>query len=353
MKRKLVALLGIIFLITAATSIAGDCGDVNNTGNINALDITYLINYLYKHGPAPDCREVPVVTTTDASEITPTTAKCGGTVTSDGGASVTARGVCWSTNPNPTVADDRTIDGAGAGSFTSSIMGLTGNILYYVRAYATNSAGTGYGNEVSFTTLSSSGTVTDIDGNIYQAVTIGTQVWMAENLKVTHFRNGDTIPNVTNNTTWYDLTTGAYCSYNNDTGFVGTYGLLYNWYAIDDNRNIAPAGWHVPSDAEWQTLVDHLGGSGVAGGKMKDTGTMNWQSPNTGATNESGFSALPGGFRGYSGNYYYTGSNAAFWSDTEYDRYGAWYRYLYYDYSGVDRYYYGKQSGFSVRCVKD
>jgi uncharacterized protein (TIGR02145 family) len=197
------------------------------------------------------------------------------------------------------------------------------------------------------------GKVTDIDGNVYQTVTIGTQVWMAENLKVTHYRNGEAIPNITNATTWSGLTTGAYCEYNNDINNVATYGRLYNWYSAVDSRNIAPAGWHVPSDAEWQTLVDYLGGSSVAGGKMKEAGTTHWFSPNTGATNESGFSGLPGGYRVSSGTYYSIGYLAHFWSSTEYNSSSAWFRYLYYDGSEVARLYYNKRDGFSVRCVRD
>jgi len=309
--------------------------------------------------------QVPVLTTAAVSDITQTTAQCGGTVTSDGGSPVTARGVCWSTNPTPTVADNKTTDGAGVGSFTSSIIGLTAGTPYYVRAYATNSVGTGYGNEVSFTTSSSPGTVTDIDGNIYQTITIGTQVWMAENLKVTHYSNGDAIPNVTNSETWVGLTTGAYCEYNNDVNNVTTYGRLYNWYAVDDSRSIAPEGWHVPTDEEIKQLEMYLGLSQAEadatgwrgtdeGGKLKETGTTHWVSPNTGATNESGFSALPGGARNYFGHFVSMGYRAFFWSSTEDDdSYYAWVRDLNYDRSGVDRGGGSKQNGFSVRCVRD
>jgi uncharacterized protein (TIGR02145 family) len=296
--------------------------------------------------------QAPELTTAGVSAITQTTAECGGNVTSDGGAAVTARGVCWSTSPTPTIADDTTVNGSGTGSFTSSITGLTAGTSYYVRAYATNSAGTGYGSSEPFTTADSN-TVTDIDGNVYQTVTIGTQVWMAENLKVTHYRNGDPVPNVTDGGTWSGLSTGAYCNYNNDTGNVATYGRLYNWYGVADSRNIAPAGWHVASDAEWQTLVDYLGGSAVAGGKLKEVGTTHWNPPNTGATNESGFSALPGGYRSSNGYFYDMGSYAYFWSSTESYSYYAWYRYLYYDYSQVSRHYDYKRYGFSVRCVRD
>lgn len=153
----------------------------------------------------------------------------------------------------------------------------------------------------------SNATVKDIDGNQYQTVKIGSQVWMKENLKVTRYRNGDPIPRVTVNSEWVDLATGAYCACYNDEGTTAfTYGYLYNWYAVDDRRNLAPAGWHVPTDAEWQILMDYLGGEILAGGKLKETGTSHWASPNTGATNESGFTARPGGIRGFDyGRFHY------------------------------------------------
>lgn len=197
-------------------------------------------------------------------------------------------------------------------------------------------------------------TVTDIDGNVYQTVTIGTQVWMEENLKVTHYRNGDSIPNVTDGAAWSTLTTGAYCEYNTDSANVPTYGRLYNWYAVADSRNIAPVGWHVATDSEWQTLSDSLGGDLVAGGKLKEAGTAQWNSPNTGATNESGFSALPGGYRYFgSGTYFTMGNYASFWSSTEYSSSYAWGLFLGYDNLGITRGGYVKGYGFSVRCVRD
>ena len=198
-------------------------------------------------------------------------------------------------------------------------------------------------------------TVTDIDGNVYQTVTIGTQVWMAENLKVTHYRNGDPIPNVTDNVAWEGLNTGAYCEYANDANNVTTYGRLYNWFAINDSREIAPTGWHVPSVAEFQTLIDYLGGWQVAGGKMKETGTIHWVSPNTGATNESGFTALPGSGRFPNPNPWSNlGWYARFWSTTESVSGFALSLTLYKDSPGVannDEYF--SFDGFSVRCVKN
>lgn len=207
-------------------------------------------------------------------------------------------------------------------------------------------------------------TVTDIDGNVYRTVKIGYQWWMAENLKVTNYRNGEAIPNVTNNTTWAGLSTAARCAYDNNETTADTYGYLYNWYAVDDSRTIAPVGWHVPSDEEWKELevylgmsqsqADSLGLRGTdEGGKIKETGTAHWQSPNTGATNESGFSALPGGYRDTNDGYYYMDYTAHFWSSTENTSSFAWYRILYNSNSGVRRNYRSKRYGRSVRCVRD
>ena len=207
--------------------------------------------------------------------------------------------------------------------------------------------------------------MTDIDSNTYQTVKIGDQWWMAENLKVTRYSNGDTIPNVTDNAEWAGLSTGALCVYSNDEGLVATYGRLYNWYAVDDNRDLAPTGWHVPTDDEWKELEIYLGMSQtdadstewrgtVEGGKLKLTGTTYWNSPNTGATNESGFSTLPGGACSSSnGNFYYRGSCAFYWSSVEYDRGTAWHRRLNNSSSGVYRHIDTKRLGFSVRCIWD
>jgi uncharacterized protein (TIGR02145 family) len=208
------------------------------------------------------------------------------------------------------------------------------------------------------------GTVTDIDGNVYKTVKIGEQWWMAENLKVTHYRNGDAIPNVTDNTEWEGLSTGAMCSYDNDDNNIETYGLLYNWYAVDDSRNIAPAGWHVPTDEEWKELemylgmsqadADNTGSRGTdEGGKLKETGTSQWTRPNTGATNESGFSALPGGYRIYAGIFSYFYLDANFWSATEVGHGPCYYRSLHNTSTLVSRHWGGKRDGASVRCFMD
>ena len=197
------------------------------------------------------------------------------------------------------------------------------------------------------------GTVTDIDGNGFTTVAIGTQEWMAENLRVTHYRNGGEIPNVTGNAAWTALTSGARCSPENDTLLVATYGNLYNWYAVSDGRGLAPDGWHVPSDTEWQTLLDFLGGDMAAGGKLKETDFAHWLTPNTGATNETGFSAMAAGHRNWNGDYLNFTMSALFWSSTPYNDPNAWYRSLYHDNAGVGRANYLKKDGFSIRCVKD
>ncbi len=299
------------------------------------------------------------LTTATVSGITQSAATTGGTITSDGGASITARGVCWSTSAQPTTADPHTTDGNGTGSFTSTMAGLTPNTLYNVRAYASNSAGTSYGNVLSLTTLKQpADTVTDFDGNVYHLVTIGNQVWLAENLKVTHYNDGTPIPNVTPDAQWKILTTGAWCKYDNVTSNATTYGLLYNWFAVTDSRNICPAGWHIPADGEWASLSAFLGGDATAGGKMKSTGTYEagnglWYAPNTGATNTSGFKALPAGLRINYGNYYSLGNIADFWCVSDSSAAFSWDYILDANNESLTRGYDFKTNGFSVRCIKD
>jgi uncharacterized protein (TIGR02145 family) len=194
-------------------------------------------------------------------------------------------------------------------------------------------------------------TVTDYDGRVYQTVLIGDQCWMKENLRVVHYRNGDEIPLVKDDGAWTGLSTGAYCEYENTGSIAEEYGNLYNWYAVNDSRNIAPEGWHVPTDDEWQTLVDYLGGSAIAGGKLKETGTEHWLPPNTGATNESGFTALPGGDR--FGSFGYLGEVCFFWSSTEDETLIAWCRRMGYNYASIGRLDHPKICGYSIRCIKD
>jgi uncharacterized protein (TIGR02145 family) len=200
------------------------------------------------------------------------------------------------------------------------------------------------------------GIMTDQEGNEYKTIVIGTQTWMAENLRVTKYRNGDPIPNIIDNAAWPDLTTGAYCSYANTTKIdeITTYGRLYNWYAVSDSRNIAPTGWHVPSDIEWITLTTYLLGESEAGNKMKETGTTHWSSPNTSATNESGFTAIPCGYRGYGDvPFFGLGLESNYWSSTGNGANSAWATSLYSNNTSFFHSGFGTVAGFSVRCVRD
>ena len=189
------------------------------------------------------------------------------------------------------------------------------------------------------------------------SVTIGTQQWMITNLDVKTYRDGTVIPQVTDASQWAGLTTGAWCYYNNDAAKGAIYGKLYNWYAVNNTENggLAPQGWHIPTDAEWATLGNFLGGHDVAGGKLKQVGTLNWRSPNTNATNESGFSALPGGVRMVNGTFDYVGEDSYWWTSitTENSTF-AWLSWLRYNTGILSRYTSGnKKFGFSVRCVRD
>ena len=403
----------------------------------------FFIQSCKKDKPTP-----PIISTTSVSAITQTTATSGGKITSDGGATITASGVCWSTTSGPTTAlSTKTTDGTGTGTFISSLTNLTPITTYYVRAYATNNAGTAYGNEISFTTIvapstvpgeptgvtASAGnaqvtvtftapvsnggsaitgytvtsnpgnitgtgmaspitvagltngtaytftvtatnaigtgspssasnsvtpsaistTVSDIEGNIYNIVTIGTQTWMTENLKTTKYNDGTSIPSVTGTTEWSNLTTPGYCWYNNDAAtYKDIYGALYSWYTVNTGK-LCPTGWHVPSKDEWTTLATYLGGEGVAGGKLKETGTSHWLSPNTGANNTSGFTALPGGYRYTAGEFDFVGIDGFWWSANESNTGWAYSRELDNDYPDFFEFNDPKKAGFSVRCLKD
>jgi uncharacterized protein (TIGR02145 family) len=313
------------------------------------------------------------LTTVEASNRTAFSATSGGVISDDGGAEIAARGVCWSTNPNPTIENDKTEDGAGIGSFTSDLTGLTADTTYYVRAYASNALGTWYGNEQTFVTQEL-GTVTDIDGNSYGYQSYGDQAWTLENASVETYRDGTSIPQVTAPTAWSNLPTGAWCYYDNDP----TQGKLYNWYAVmgihdtdpdTPNKEFAPAGWHVPTDAEWTRLENHLIANGfnydqsTTGDKIAKAmaSTTGWRSSTTtgavgndqSSNNRSGFNAFPEGIRTNNGSFVNEGYGAIFWSSTEYSANSAWGRLLSTNYSNLARGYYGKQNGFSVRFVRD
>jgi uncharacterized protein (TIGR02145 family) len=206
------------------------------------------------------------------------------------------------------------------------------------------------------------GCAKDDKPEVIPTITNGTQFWQSTNLNVATYSDGTVIPEVVDPTQWIKLTTGAWCYYNNDSANGSTYGKLYNWYAVagiwnedsktdvSQRKNLSPIGWHVPTDAEWDTLMDYLGGE--AGGKMKETGTAHWNSPNQDATNSSGFTGLPGGYR-YGGVFYKIGDRGRFWSSSEYILSDACFRSLYYDGNYVDRSFYNKADGLSVRCVRN
>lgn len=298
----------------------------------------------------------PLLTSTAVSIITQYTAQAGGNVSSDAGYAVTARGICWSKNRNPTTADSKTTDGTGTGNYSSIMTGLIPSTIYFLRAYAINSKGTAYGNELTFLTQDiSAATVTDIDGNVYPVITIGTQTWMKENLKTTHYQNGEAIPTGLSDDLWGTTTSGSFAIYNNDAANNNVYGKLYNWYAAIDSRKIAPAGWHVATKAEWLTLISSLGGFATAGETMKEAGLTHWNTPNTGATNNSGFTGLPSGNRINTGAYTFKGNGGYWWTTSE-DGPGsadAEAIGLFYNDIEVAQISGSKSYGVSIRCVKD
>ncbi len=303
------------------------------------------------------------VTTAVITSHTQTSAVSGGSITSDGGGVITAKGVCWSNlTEQPTTDHSKTNDGTGSESFISNITGLTPNTSYYVRAYAINSAGVSYGNPRNFITSESVaeivfnpdltyGIVEDIEGNIYKTIQIGTQIWMAENLKTTKYNDYTSIPLVEDNDEWKNLTTHAFCWYDNDPGaYKAVYGALYNWYSVE-NGKLCPTGWHVPSYDEFTVLNNFLGE--YSGYKLIETGTSHWQAPNTGATNETGFTWLPAGER-YDiwGTYRRLHTWAQLWSTYRVSEVGYTYGY------GASAYNAGfyvpnVTQGCSVRCLKD
>jgi uncharacterized protein (TIGR02145 family) len=254
----------------------------------------------------------PIVTTIDASTITNCKATLNGIINANNSSAAvkfeygitSGYGSFIEYTQNP-------VDGTTDTDVSIEISGLISGQTYYFRVVATNSYGRTNGDGLTFKT-----TVKDADGNSYNTIIIGTQIWISENLKTTKYNDSTSIPSVTNFTDWSNSTTPAYCWYNNDQATYGnTYGALYNLYVVNTGK-LCPSGWHIPTDGEWNTLTTYLGGYSVAGGILKETGTAHWSSPNTGATNESGFTALPGGYRYSNGTFYVIGSSGLWWSAT-------------------------------------
>jgi uncharacterized protein (TIGR02145 family) len=290
----------------------------------------------------------PTATTGSATSNTSSTATLQGTVNANGNSTTVTFEYGLTTSYGAEVtAVQSPVTGTGSTSVSAGITGLNAAATYHYRVKAVSAGGTSYGGDLTFNTL---GTVTDYDGNLYNTVRIGTQVWMSENLKTTKYRDGTVIPNITTSE-WGSLTNGAYRWLDNNIANKNIYGALYNSFTVVDNRNLCPAGWHVPTLAEFNTLFTYLGGESVAGGKLKEAGTTHWVTPNTGATNESGFTGLPGSSCG-SSFFPAAGYSAGFYTTTWYNQAGSTYwRGLMYDNSGISSGM-STYNGYSVRCIQ-
>ena len=330
----------------------------------NSYGTTYgnLVSFTTSLGPSTP----PIISTAPVSGIFSTKAASGGSIISDGGAAITSSGICWSTSTNPTIADFSTTNTNLSGIYTSIMTGLLPNTTYNVRAYATNSVGTTYGNLVSFTTATTTSPtiVYDIDNNMYHTVTIGTQTWLVENLRTTRYRNGDVISNVINNLSWTSAVSGAWCYYNNDATNGSKYGKLYNWYAANDSRKIAPIGWHIPTDYEWEILEKYESanfGNSISVAKAL-AATTDWTtSYNVGSigndilqNNYSGFNSLPAGYRSSNAGVFYSiGDWTYYWSSDSAISPQGWCKRLIQSNSVVEFIASPRISGYSIRCVKD
>ncbi len=312
--------------------------------------------------------KLPDVTTGIVSNITSTSAIISDNANGDGGGYVSGRGICWSnilTEPN-IKEDEVYYEGFGAGTFSVYIANLTPGTKYYTRAFAKNNEGTGYGQVVSFTTLgsvtgeivfnpdSTYKTITDITGNVYNTIRIGTQTWMAENLRTTKLTDGSDIPNVTANDEWKRLQTPGYCWYLNDDKYMKIYGALYNWYAVSSDK-LCPDGWHVPRYDEWTTLFSFIGNNYEVANKLRETGNTHWVNTDASVSNSTGFTALPGGWRNIDNiNFGDLGYAGTFWAVPEAE--GNINTTMFFFQGSLEGIFFAensKNSGLSVRCIKD
>jgi len=307
------------------------------------------------------------IKTSEINSITPYSAIGSGDITSMGAFPILERGICWSSEPNPTYSRNHSSDSIGIGKYSSKILNLNADSTYYARAYFINKVDTIYGNQVKFTTPNAIifnnnatyGSVNDVDGNVYKTVKIGTQTWMAENLKVTHFQNGDEIKNETDLGKWgyFQIKTSAYCWLKNDAKNKNIYGACYNWYAASDSRNIAPAGWHVASAKDWDTLNKYLNPYSNlynhTGNMLRESTTAHWKSMNefSPITNELGFTAIPSGQLAISSfSFMDYGYRAYYWtSDGTLDGSSC----VYLDSELLIANLRPNCIGYSIRCVKD
>jgi len=324
----------------------------------------------------------PIVETSPVTNISTTSATSGGIVYLQCSSPIISKGIVWSSTQMPTLANNHgyTTDGIGVGEFGSNMMLLIPQTNYFVRAYATNSAGTTYGNQVKFTTLNSytpqvclgSEQISDVDGNIYNTVKIGTQCWMKENLRTTKFRGGTAISLVSDNFLWNSITSSARCLNNNNLVNEEFYGYLYNWYAASQN-DICPEGWRVPLDSDWDILRNFVdpnaaGNNNIAGNLLKSCRQINsplsslcstsehprWNAHTVQyGTDDFGFSALPGGHRISNGSFSSVGSNGYFWTGNQTSETEAWFRGIGFGNSIFHRNIASKQNGYSLRCIKE
>jgi uncharacterized protein (TIGR02145 family) len=309
---------------------------------------------------------IPVLNTADPTNITSVTITTGGRILTTGGSDITDCGVCWSTSNSPDINDDRLTNIVDTGNFICPVTGLTPERAYYLRTYATNELGTGYGNEISFKTTSALSSVQDIDGNVYNSITIGDKTWMQQNLKTTRYSNGDLIGTTTpaSKDILNEISPSYQWAYQGEEKYVPLYGRLYTWYVASDERNLCPTGWHIATHEEWLSLFDYLikNGYGSEGDLAKsiasNTGWISSNTPGTpgmdlSANNSSGFSGIPAGARAGRDSFQFAGSGSYWWSYTDtgelaWDGCYIWH--------GYGRIYYGeraKYQGLSVRCVKD
>jgi uncharacterized protein (TIGR02145 family) len=320
---------------------------------------------------------IPALTTFSVFDYTATGGFSGGNITDNGGNPVNASGICWSTSRFPDLSDTHTNEGGGHDSFESYLHDLVPYTVYYVRAYATNGAGTGYGQEVAFRTYWDNSDVMDWEGNTYPTIQIGEQVWTAVNLRATRYADGSPIPWVESEEEWSQLEpdTRAYCYYENQAEDSDPFGVLYTWSAAVNGtagtaeldgevQGVCPDGWHLPGDEDWKQLEIELGMTELTasedgwrgwdeGGMLKAPGTEFWNEPNEMATNETGFGAVAAGKRDATGAYSERGNYTVFWSATEVGEEAAWLRGLHTLRGNIRRVTGQRMEGYSVRCIMD
>jgi uncharacterized protein (TIGR02145 family) len=347
-----------------------------------ATDLNFNQNYFYaafaanKNGMAIseiftftiDGRSYPIVNTRAASNIEKTEATLNADIEVDGNENISERGFFWSEIANPNNSSAKLVYSGTNNTFGANLTGLVENNTYYFRAYCINNGILKLGQILSFkTNTDMPANMVDIDGNIYPVVKIGGQVWAAENLRTTKFADGSPIPNVISDATWGSLTTAAMCPTNGNSSNNQTYGALYNFYAATSNKGLCPAGWKVPTDEDWKVLETSIGMTPSdldafsssrgqvqqLGGKLKHVGTTYWNSPNSGATDEYGFSVRGGGYRSSDGLYFSFRSNGSMWTSTELSSTTATNRGFANTFVSVTRGPMHKRTGMYIRCLKE